>query len=251
MSTRKGREIERLLDRLYETWGSVRNETVQCLGAQTALHLMDFHGSNCINISIWISKKYNQKQRLTITYFQFIRLIKELHWLQFLFNHANYAVIYRNLRYVLEMMSQAWYVESKYPNLHLDEQIEKTIEMEKKIFGWKLVRTVFSEVLVGIDDSAIEGGFKPTWVLLNKHVHSSAEQMTIVAEEDFLSLVTDSFNESLARATLAVADEVFDLIYALVFKRFSHIAKLALEHKFISEWEQFLPYTMRTIKAIS
>jgi len=148
------------------------------------------------------------------------------------------------------MMSQAWYLESKYPYLHLNEQIEQIIEIEEAVFGWKLVRTVFSQVL-GIDDKDVEKKLKPMWTLLNKHVHSSAKQMNIVAEEDFPSLVTDSFNDNLARATLAVADEVFDLIYVLVFKRFPLIAELALESEFINEWEEQLPYTMRTIKTLS
>jgi PAS domain-containing protein len=250
MSIRKGREIEKSLDRLYETWASVREETMQRLGDETALHLIDFHGNNWIDITSWITTKYSREKQLTITFFQFVRLFKELHWLQFLLNHANYPVIYRNLRYVLEMMSQAWYVESKYPNLHLNGQIEQIVEIEEKIFGWKLVRTVFSQVL-GIDDKDAEGRLKPTWTLLNKHVHSSAKQMNIVAEEDFSSLVTDSFNDNLARATLTVADEVFDLVYALIFRRFPHITELALKSEFINEWEEHLPCTIRTIKAIS
>lgn len=75
--------------------------------------------------------------------------------------------------------------------------------------------------------------------------------MNIVAEEDFSSLVTDSFNDNLARATLTVADEVFDLVYALIFRRFPHITELALKSEFINEWEEHLPCTIRTIKAIS
>ena len=251
MSTRKSREIEKSLDRLYETWPSVREETIHRLGDQTALHLIDFHGSNWIDITGWITTEYSREEQFTITFFQFVRLIKELHWLQFLFNHANYPVIYRNLRYILEMMSQAWYVEWEYPKLHLNEQIKKIMEIENKnIFGWKLVGTVFSQIL-NIDDEEAEEKLKPTWTLLNKHVHPSAKQMNMVAEEDFSSLVTDSFNDKLARAILTVADEVFDLVYALIFRRFPHITRLALKSEFINEGKEHLPYTIRTINAIS
>lgn len=197
---------------------------------------------------MWITNKYHREQQFTITFIQFIRLIKELHWLQFLFNHANYPVIYRNLRYVLEMMSQAWYIEWKYPNLDLNEQIDKIIE--EKVYGWNLVRPVFCEVL-GIDEEYAKQKLHPTWIFLNKHVHPSAEQMNIVAEKDFSSLVTDSFNDDLARTTLRKGDKVFDLIYTLVFNRFPQIAELASESEFINEWEEHLPYTMRTIKTLS
>jgi hypothetical protein len=247
ISSSKSKDIEKSLSKLYETWVSVEQETLRCLGNKTSLHLIDFHGNNCINISKWITTKYTRGHQLTVTFVQFIRLIKELHWLQFVFNHANYPMVYRELRYVLEMMSQAWYIESIYPDLHLDGQIEHIMEMEEKIFGWKLVRMVFSQVL-NIDNSDIEKNLKPTWILLNKHVHSSAKQMSIVANEDFSSFVTDSFNDNLARATLAVADEVFDLIYTLVLTRFPHVTEFALQYPHINEWEEFLPYTMRTLR---
>ena len=217
MSTRKNKEIEKSLDRLYENWNSVKEETIQCLGDQIALHLIDFHGNNWIDVHGWITTQYTQEQRLTITFFQFVRLFKELHWLQFLFMCANYPVVYRNLRYVLEMMSQAWYIQSQHPNLRLNEQIEQITEIEEKIYGWTLIRTVFSQTL-RIDEKATEEKLKPIWTLLNKHVHPSAKQMNRVAEENFSSFVTDSFNENLARETLTVADKVFDGVNPIGWK---------------------------------
>lgn len=247
MSARRLKNLEKSLDELYETWKSVRKETMTSLGKETALHIVDFHGNNWIDITGWVSSEYSRAEQMNIVIFQFSRLFKEIHWLQFLFHNANYSMIYRNLRYILEMMAQAYYVDWKYPGLNLDEQMEKVREIEKSIYGWPLIKNVLCEVL-DFDEQDIEGKFKPLWTYLNKHAHPSAMQMDIVAAQDFRSLVTDSFNEALASEALVVADEIFDFIYLLIFQRFPRIKELALEYKFINELEEHLPNTMSIIK---
>ena len=76
-------------------------------------------------------------------------------------------------------------------------------------------------------------------------------QMDIVATQDFRSLVTDSFNDNLAKETLDAVDQIFDFIYLLIFQKFPVIKELALEYKFINEWEEYLPNTISIIKTIS
>ena len=185
---------------------------------------------------------------MNIVFIQFVRLFKEIHWLQFLFHSANYPMVYRNLRYVLEMIAQAYYIDCKYPVLSLDEQTRKIMEMEESVYGWKLIKAVLCPIL-NLDEKDFKDKFRPIWDCLNKHVHSSAKQMDIVVEEDFSSFVTDSFNENLAKDTLKVVNEIFDLIYVIVLKRFSRVKELVLGYKFINEWEKYLPNTVNTTKA--
>jgi len=245
----KIRKLEKFLDTVYETWESVRRETIRNFG-KDAFHILDFHGNNWIDITIWITSKYSREEQMNIILIQFQRLFKEIHWLQFLFHNANYPMVYRNLRHILEMMTQAYYIDWKYPISNLDQQIDKAIEIEESIFGWKLVKTVFCQAL-DFDEKDFEEKFKPMWIYLNKYVHPSAKQMGIVAEEDFSSLVTDSFNENLAKDTLKVVDEIFDVIYVIVLEKFSRIKELALGYKFINEWEEYLPNTVNVIKTSS
>lgn len=250
MNARRANNIEKSLDELYENWKSVRKETMAGLSKETALHIIDFHGNNWIDITGWVSSKYSRAEQMNIVIFQFTRLFKEIHWLQFLFHNANYPVIYRNLRYILEMMTQAFYVDWKCLGLSLDEQMQKVREIEESIYGWALIKNVLCKVL-HFDEQDIEGKFRPLWTYLNKHAHPSAKQMYIVAAQDFRSLVTDSFNDTLAKETLDAVDQIFDFIYLLIFQRFPRIKELALEYKFINEWEEHLPNTMSIIKAAS
>lgn len=55
------RELENLniLDQLNEHLKSVRKETITHLGDKDALHIIDFHANNWIDIVRWISSKYD------------------------------------------------------------------------------------------------------------------------------------------------------------------------------------------------
>ena len=247
MKAKRIRKLENTLDGLYEHLKSIRKETITDLGNKDALHIIDFHANNWIDIIGWISSKYNGEEQMNIVIFQFHRLFKEIYWLQFLFHNGNYPMVYRNLRYILELISQAYYIDSKYPDLSLDEQIEKTKEMEETIYGWNLVKSVLCEIL-NSNEQSIRLNFKPLWDHLNKYVHPSVKQMDIVATEDFSSLVTDSFNENIAIDVLRTTNEIFDIVNMIIFKKFSRIKELSLKYNFINEWEEYLPNTMKIIR---
>ncbi|MEM2107241.1 MAG: hypothetical protein QXV46_05460 [Candidatus Bathyarchaeia archaeon] len=247
MRTHRTEEVERILDRLYENLKSVRKETIEKLGNKDALHIIDFHANNWIDIIKWIVSKYSKEEQMNITIFQFSRLFKEIYWLQLLFLKGNYPLMYRNLRYILELICQAYYVDNKYPSLSLDEQVMKNKEIETEIYGWKLVKDVIQKVL-NYSENQVDSEFKLLWIYLNKHAHPSAFQMGIVATEDFSSLITDSFNETLARDALKAVDEVFDIVDMIMFKRFSKIKEIALKYEFLNEWKKFLPNTTRIIR---
>ena len=247
-NAQKNRQLEKYLDKLYENWKSVRCETIMCLGKEDAVHIANFHGYNWLETISWIMSKYSRKEQMNIVFIQFVRLFKEIYWLQFLFHNANYPMVYRNLRYVLEMIAQAYYIDYKYPALSLDIQVGKIMKIEEKIFGWKLIKIVLCTIL-NLDEKDFKNKFRPIWDYLNKHVHSSARQMNVVVQEDFSSFVTDSFNANLAKEALEVVDEIFDLIYVIVLKRFSRVKELFLGYKFINEWEEYLPNTVNIMKA--
>lgn len=221
--------------------------TITHLGREDGLHIIDFHGNNWIDMNSWIFSKYGGEERMQVVFLQFSRLFKEIYWLQLLFHHGNYPIIYRNLRYLLELIAQAYYVDSQHPNLSLDEKMEKTKEMEELVYGWRLVKGVLCEALDSNEES-VRSNFKPLWDYLNKHVHPSAKQMDIVATEDFSSLLTDSFNENLARDVLTATNEIFDLVNIVIVRKFLRVKESILQYKFIDEWDQYLPNTMKLVR---
>lgn len=247
MDRRRIRKLEKTLDKLYKHWDETRRETIAQLGEDEALKILNLHGNNWIDIHSWISSQYNKDEQMNIVGFQFFRLYKEIYWLQFLFHTANYSTAYRNLRYIWEMMSQAYYVDLNHPRLTLDEQLEKARQIEVNIYGWKIVMSTLCAAF-NLSEIEIRANFKPLWQELNKHVHPSALQMDIVATEDFSGLITDSFNDNLARDCLTITNGVFDIVYAIMFKRFVKTIELARNYKFISEWNTCLPITTSIIR---
>lgn len=246
MNHEKTSDVEGILDNLYEDWKQIRRETVRQLGEREALKIIDFHANNWIDLVRWISSKYKREEQMNIVIFQFSRLFKEIYWLQFLFHTGNYSTAYRSLRYILEMICQASYIDRKYPALTLDAQIEKTREIEERVFGWNVVNSVICKVLKKPDEEILVS-FRLLWNDLNKYAHPSVMQIEVVAKEDFSALVMDSFNENLAKALLEATDKVFDIVYAVVLKRFPKAIGLAQQYEFIHEWEECLPNTINII----
>lgn len=72
--------------------------------------------------------------------------------------------------------------------------------------------------------------------------------MDVTATQDFSSLVTDSFNENLARDALRASNEVFGIVNMVIHKKFPRIKELGLRHRFINEWEEYLPNTEKILK---
>lgn len=249
MDTERTKSLQHSLDNLYKHWRQIRGETIAQLGEREALQIIDFHGNNWIDIMGWISSAYERQQQMNIISFQFVRLFKEIYWLQFFFHTGNYPTAYRNLRYMLEIVCQAYYIDTMYPALTLDEQIDKAREIEERVFGWKIVSSALGKVL-NKPQEEIRVSFKPLWDKLNRYAHPSTIQMDLVAKEDFSALVTDSFNENLARELLMATDKVFDVVYAVVLKRFPKAAGLAQQYKFIHEWEECLPITIGIMRQL-
>lgn len=249
MSAEKARDLETILDNLYEQWREIRKETVERLEGKEALKIIDFHANNWIDIVKWISSEYKREEQMNIIGFQFFRLFKEVYWLQFLFHTGNYPTAYRNLRYILEMICQAYYVDSNHPTLSLDEQMEKTKDLEERVFGWNIVSSALCRIFNQTEEE-IRDQFKSLWDGLNKYAHPSVRQMDLVAKEDFSALVTDSFNETLARELLTGTDRVFDVVYAAILRRFPKIVTLVRQYEFIHEWEECLPNTIGVIRQL-
>jgi hypothetical protein len=244
-------EIIKIKDTLWELcepWKSVTQETIESLGKEDALHIMDFHGGNWIDIiNKWIPAKYSDEEQDGIIFWQFYALFKEIIWLQFLFQTGNYSLVHKDLRYILEMMAQAHYIDIRHSDLTFEEQIEKAIEIEdNNVRGWNLVNSALCNILRK-DEKHINIKYRMNWDCLNKYVHPSAKRKKIIDDIDPSSHFIDSYNEDLARNTLKIVDEIFDAIYLIIFSRFPCICDLLLNDNFADRWTVYSPDTIKYI----
>jgi len=75
------KQLEDILDNLYENWREVRRETIAELGEAESLKIIGFHANNWIDITRWIGSKYERGEQMNIVSFQFSRCFKEIYWL--------------------------------------------------------------------------------------------------------------------------------------------------------------------------
>jgi len=249
-------KIVDVLDELYKSLDSVRDDTIKNLGEEKALHISNYHADNCIDLIVtWIPSQYKDKESNNMVFMQFTRMFKELYWLQFLFLAGNYPLIYRNLRYLLEMMAQAYYVDLKYHRLNIDEKFEKIKDLEREFYGWNLIEHILTKICeTNISESnresLIDNSHNIWKYYLNKHVHPSSIQMErdLFDEEDlYSSLVTDTFIKKCADDALTTIDYVLDLIYAIIFSSYPRIGDSLLHDKFINKWKFHSPVTMKLV----
>ncbi len=239
-----------LFNNLYATWNTVKNDTIHELGKEKAFDITVFHVNNCIDINSWLFASYSKSDLLNLLVMEFQRVFKEMHWLQFFFLIANYVLIYRNLRFILEMLSKACYIRANNPSADYSKQIEEIECMDRnRIYGWKIVKKNLQGVL-GFDEKHIEEIIRPKWDALNSYVHPSAEQMDTIAGEDPNILITDTFNRRLATSCIEAVDEILDFIYAIILCSFPLIKNRLLDYNKLDLWKKRLPYTMNMLETI-
>ncbi len=89
--------------RFFSIWDSIIKDTVESLGKEKAYHIMSFHANTWIDVNSWITSSYSNSKKLNILYAEYQRLLKEIHWLQFIFLASNYPMIYRCQRWALPL----------------------------------------------------------------------------------------------------------------------------------------------------
>ncbi len=233
---------QNMFNNLYTNVESVREETFSTLGIDMSFHIIAMEGNAWIDINHWLFTEYPKEVLSNIVIIEYQKLFKEIYWLQYIFLCSNYPMVYRNLRYIWELLYKAHYVLESSGSNHLEDQLNELQSMEKSKYGWKIIEKVLKSTLL-LDDHQIKSEIQPLWNFLNIHVHPSVRQLDLVIDIDPSSLVTDSFNEELARLSIDTVDKVFDLLYASIFKKFEKIKKHACHSRKTSFWIDDLPYT--------
>ena len=244
------RDVVGALDRLYEHLGEVREETVEKLGVEKALHIIDFHANNWIDLLYLISSEYDRDTtNNSLLLFYYTTTFKDIYWMELLFSYANYPIAFRNLRYVWELNCQGYFIDKRYPNMRFKEKLDRVIEVEETTFGWNLVQSVLRGV--GLNDVVVEK-YRCLWKLLCKFSHPSVRVFDLIDVEDLSVLVTDSVDRGLAEAFLKAVDEVFDTIYLMLFSAFPRIISRFKDYFrdkqwLLIEWNKYAPLSYRRI----
>ncbi len=202
------------------------------IAEETKKHL-DLEQSGCfVNlyndwIDIWpaILDSCSHDHLLTSLVFADLHAVgKELYWMHRLLHWGNYPMVYRNLRYVWELMGLAYFADVDEvavqgiidrPGPQLDDKAAWLDRHQMRIRWSTVIRPIRDKVI----DRAEWEHFGRIWGELNRCVHASWSLRDKMLDESAL-FVKDAFDQNWAIETCQVASDVFDLIWLIVLRRF-------------------------------
>lgn len=221
------------LTTVYDYFREIETETIQTLGRENALYFVDL-ANDWIDIHRAISQSYAQDEQLrSLTFFYFTYVMKEVNWLQVHFSCGNYPLLGHSLRFLWEMIYRGYHVDSYTGNNPPGQTLDLKIHwLEQRKLNWRnCIGPVLGKVfpLAAQEKNAAER-YYALWQTLNSYVHPSADLFSKLVGESAL-LATDRFDAAWATEILAMATQVFDVIWLALLSRFPRTALLLAQNE--------------------
>ncbi len=219
----------------FARYQEIERETVEGLGEKNA-HVFLAIWNDYFEFENAIEQVYPQDKRteslVAVRLWEFSR---ELHTLQVLFLCGNYALLRGRLRFIWEMIFRAFYADTYEKKCPSDPDVpgpsldEKSLWLEKleekgRLRWNKVMEPILSRIIPLTQQAKNLDYCHKLWKNLNNYVHPTHSLVEEMIDHD--ALLIDRFNEEWAKATIAVATDVFDLIWLVVFERFPGCAKI-------------------------
>jgi len=173
------------------------------------------HYNNWINITQPLLQEVSEFEKInSLVIFRLIELQKQLLWIRTSVLYGQYHHAIRELRYVLDSMFQAFYLDKEYPDDDIYYKLE-IIKKKDRLYGGKLIRKL---------DLNNKGKLKELYSTLSKYVHSSYEELEPTIKGGKVAFrVTFAFDEDLFNKCADFTNKVMDVIYFVVFNRFPQL----------------------------
>jgi hypothetical protein len=124
--------------------------------------------SNWIDLYRWLDGLVGEKKFESLLVFRSFEFLKQMLWVCKCVHSGAYHTAIRELRFIFESFVQAYYVDKEHPDSEMVCKLEIIKEMDKLIFGSKLIERTDLHNKKKLIDLYSE---------LSKYVHSSYEQM--------------------------------------------------------------------------
>jgi len=230
----------------YKALRKIAEETFHSLGEEQAMYFINL-ANDWIEILGAIRDTCSEDEFLnSLMYICFSGLFKEVRWFQLLFFSGNYPLLYRNLRFIWEMIFRAYYVDTyalespdapEPPGPTIDERVEWLAQHERKLFKWdKFVKPTLRQLLPQVEATEMEEYYHLLWDKLNEYVHPSKALLDRMVVGVPGLLMTDSFEKEWASETIEMATMIFDLVWVAVISRFPSCAELIAQKGLLLEY---------------
>ncbi len=202
------------VDWLLKNFEEVAEETQEKTSPEKFQTWIDFH-SSWIDLWKWLRQSIADEGMNSLLLWRSTELYKHLLWLSFSAWVGAYHCVIRELRYVFESVLQAYYVDTKYPSLSMQEKLEKLRELEtkKKLSVNKLTKALpYAEELYDIYQN------------LCKYVHpSSVELEPVIKMGKVEPNILFTFDRELFDKCEKFSSEVMDVLILVILHFHSSI----------------------------
>lgn len=152
----------------------------------------------------------------SMVFFRFLELQNNIMWIYICILFGRYHPAIRELRYVLESMAQAFYLDSEHPRTDMNCKLEITKEIDKESFARLLDRLEIPE----------KQRIKSLYSDLSKYVHSTYEELRPTLEDGKVwERMTFGFEYDMFKKCVEMTNRVLDVVYFLTVMRFSLVIK--------------------------
>ena len=193
------------------------------------IYIWSDHYNNWIDIirSI-LSNTSKEEQENSMVILRLIELNNQLFWIltNVIYNAAYHQVI-RELRFILDSMMQAYYLDIEHPDADIYCKLEIVKEIEKEAFGTRLIERLPIQH---------KDRIKQLYSLLSKYSHSSYEELEISIRRGKVDFrVTPTFDEELFAQCENLTHKVMDVVYLIILNRFPDLCSVITQDKIMIE----------------
>lgn len=158
--------------------------------------------SNWIDLFKWLDELIKEQRHKSLFLYRFLELNKQLLWICKCVHSGAYPTAIRELRFVFESLIQAYYIDKEHPESEIECKLEIIKEIDKLIFGSKL-----------IDSTELENKkkLKKLYSELSKYIHSSYEGLRPpIKEGKFVTSIIFTYDKGLFDKCYIFTNKVID-----------------------------------------
>lgn len=215
---------EDVVELLSKIQRKIRKETKQKVGDRITAWVE--HYNNWIDligpVIIDTAKIESENSMVTL---RFIQLNKAIPWLLQNTVDGNYHQVIRELRFILDSMLQASYIDNEHQESDIQCKLEIVKEIERDAFGGRL-----------IDKLSIthKEKIKELYYVLSKYTHSTYKELEPILRRGKVDLmISPSFDEELFNQCEMLTHNVMDVVYVLLLNRFSQLKNTIKENELL------------------
>lgn len=182
--------------------------------------------------NLWIelvrnTYKEDEEHKNSLVNFYLSSIQKSLVMIQYFVLRGVYRVVLRELRYMLESMVLAYYIDQEHPNAGIDCKIEIQKEVTEHLYGSRLI-----DSLENFDNKK---QIKEIYRDLSDYIHPTLQELG--RPEEFPTRVTFKFNKDWFDRVLDYTEKVMDAIFFICLNRFEEIVDEMKKDKMIDSFK--------------